>query len=271
MKNNGIKKLWNDGQPVINGWLSIANSFSAEIMAAQGYDSLTIDMQHGIVDYADAVTMFQAIQASGVTPLARVPWLDPAAIMKALDAGAYGIICPMINSRSQAEQLVSYMRYPPLGTRSFGPTRANFSAGEGYASEANHEILCIAMIETAEAMANLNEIATTPGLDALYIGPADLTLGVANGRLPPHFDREEPEMIDAIKTILAAAKQAGIKACLHCGTPEYATKAIAWGFNFTTINNDVRLLAGAAGASVSKTRELLGNSQAAVSQSDAGY
>ena len=118
MKQNSIKQLWKHNKPVINGWLSIANAFTAEIMAEQGYDSLTIDLQHGIVDYQAAVGMLQAMRASDVTPLARVPWLDPAAIMKALDAGAYGVICPMINTRAQAEELVSYMRYPPVGTRS---------------------------------------------------------------------------------------------------------------------------------------------------------
>ena len=112
MIKNKLKILWENGQPAVNGWLSIASPFSAEIMAAQGYDSLTVDIQHGIIDYADAVRMFQAMRASEVTPIARVPWLDPAAIMKVLDAGAYGVICPMIDSREEAERLVSYMRYP---------------------------------------------------------------------------------------------------------------------------------------------------------------
>ena len=258
MIKNGLKSLWAEGKPALNGWLSIASPFSAEIMAAQGYDSVTVDLQHGILDYSSAVPMFQAMRASGVTPMARVPWLDAGAIMKVLDAGAYGVICPMVNSRAEAEELVSYMRYPPKGTRSFGPTRANFSAGANYAAEANGEVLCLAMIETAEAMTNLEEIVTTPGLDGVYIGPADLTLGISNGSLPPGFDREEPEMIEAIKKILAAAKTAGIRACLHCGSPAYAAQAIGWGFDLTTLSNDVRLLAAAASSSVSQTRELLG-------------
>lgn len=250
----GVKNLWNSGQPVLNGWLSIGNSLTAEVMAAQGYDSITVDMQHGIIDYAAAVTMLQAIRASGVTPIVRVPWLDPAMIMQALDTGAYGIICPMINTREQAEQLVSYTRYPPHGTRSFGPTRAVFSAGSDYATEANDQVFCLAMIETAEAMSNLDEIASTPGLDGLYIGPADLTISVTDGRLPPGFDRQEDEMLEVIARILKAAQTAGIRACLHCGSPEYAANAIAQGFNLATLLNDVRLLAGAASASVSQAR-----------------
>lgn len=192
MTKNPLKRLWEDGKPAINGWCSIGNPFTAEIMAAQGYDSLTIDWQHGALDYSDLLPMFQAMKGGTATLMARVPWLDPAAIMKALDAGAMGIICPMINSRAEAEAFVSYMRYPPAGQRSFGPTRAAF-AMPGYSPAVNDEVLALAMIETAEGIANLEEIAATPGLDGLYIGPADLTLGTQNGRLAPGFDREEPE------------------------------------------------------------------------------
>ena len=127
--------------------------------------------------------MLQAMRASGVVPLARVPWLEPGIIMKVLDAGAYGVICPMVNTPEQAAEFVSYLRYPPLGQRSFGPTRANYSAGANYAAEANGEILGFAMIETAEAMANLDAIVATPGLDGIYVGPADLTLQPVAG--PP--------------------------------------------------------------------------------------
>ncbi|MCQ4630127.1 2,4-dihydroxyhept-2-ene-1,7-dioic acid aldolase [Shinella sp. CPCC 100929] len=257
MIKNGVKQRWAEGKPVINGWLSIGNSFSAEIMAGQGYDSLTIDMQHGIVGYDGTVPMLQAMRASGVTPLVRVPWLDPADIMKALDAGAYGVICPMINTRAEAERLVSYVRYPPAGVRSFGPSRALFSAGPGYAAEADDEIICLAMIETAQAYENLEDILATPGLDGVYIGPADLTLGLQGKRYAPGFDRREPEMIEAIKRILHAAHKAGKRAALHNGTPEYAAEAVGWGFDFITVSNDVRLLAAAADASVRKFRELV--------------
>ena len=271
MKQNSIKQLWKHNKPAINGWLSIANAFTAEIMAEQGYDSITIDLQHGIVDYQAAVGMLQAMRASDVTPLARVPWLDPAAIMKVLDAGAYGVICPMINTRTQAEELVSYMRYPPLGTRSFGPTRANFSAGADYGREANENVICFAMIETAEALRNVDDIAATPGLDGLYIGPADLTLGLTGTRYPTGFDREEPELIEAIQRILKAAHGAGIRAALHCGSPAYGAKAIGWGFDLVTISNDVRLLAGAAGASVAAVRKLLDERPRADEPRQSGY
>ena len=260
---NNLKTLWEEGRPTINGWLSIGNPFTAEIMAAQGYDSVTIDVQHGALDYGDVLPMFQAMRASGVTVMARTPWREPGIIMKLLDAGAYGMICPMVNTSEEAAEFVSFVRYPPMGQRSFGPTRVSFAAGANYAGEANDEILAFAMIETQDAFENVEAIAATPGLDGLYIGPADLTFSLAKGRLTPAFDREEEEMVAAIKRILAAAKAAGIKAALHCGTPDYAAKAIGWGFDMTTVSGDSRLLAGAAGASVKRFRELTGASAGA--------
>ena len=258
MVPNGIRALWSEGKAAINGWLSTDSPFVAEIMAAQGYDCLTIDLQHGFVGYDAARGMLQTMRASEVTPMVRVPWLDPADIMKALDAGAYGIICPMVNTREEAEKLVSYVRYPPHGVRSFGPTRVNFSAGADYGQHADAEVLCFAMIETAEAMRNLEAIVSTPGLDGVYIGPADLTLGLTGRTYPTGFDREEPEMIEAIKRVLQAAHNAGIRACLHNGSAAYAAKAVGWGFDLVTISNDVRLLAGAASASVAEARKLIG-------------
>lgn len=258
MTRNGIRACWANGKPVINGWLSIASPFIAEIMAAQDYDSITIDLQHGLVGYDHATTMLQAMRASRITPMVRVPWLSAGDIMKSLDAGAMGIICPMVNTRAEAEQFVSYMRYPPGGVRSFGPTRAVFAHGADYGQWANDEVLALAMIETADGMANLDDIVSTPGLDGVYIGPADLTLGLTGRRYPTGFDREEPEMVEAIQTILRKAHDAGIKAALHCGSPAYAARAIGWGFDLVTLLNDVRLLAAAAAQSIAAARKLLG-------------
>ncbi len=271
MIENRVKALWQAGKPVLNGWLSIANAFSAEIMAAQGYDAITVDMQHGVIDYQAAVGMFQAVRASSVVPFARVPWLDPAHVMKALDAGAYGVICPMVSTPEQAAQLVSYVRYPPQGSRSFGPTRANFSAGPNYASEANDQVVCLAMIETREAVEALEGIVATPGLDGVYIGPADLTMGLFGTRFAPGFDRQEPEMIEVIKRVAATAHKAGKRAGLHNGTPDYAAKAVDWGFDLVTVSNDVRMLAGAANASVARFRELTDKGTSAAAAAATGY
>ncbi len=266
MFTNRLKQLWAEGKPAINGWLSIGSPFVAEIMAAQGYDSVTIDIQHGALDYSAALPMLQAMRASDVTLLARVPWREPGIIMKALDAGAQGIICPMINSAAEAAEFASFMRYPPLGQRSYGPTRAAIAYG-GYGTAANGEVLAIAMIETREGIDNLDAIAATPGIDGIYVGPADLTLGTQQGRLAPGFDREEEEMIALIQGILAACKANGIRACLHCGTPEYAARAIGWGFDLTTVSGDSRLQASAASTSVSKWRELVGTAPASATES----
>jgi 4-hydroxy-2-oxoheptanedioate aldolase len=269
MFENKLKKHLAAGRPAINGWLSIGNPFTAEIMAAQGYDSVSIDIQHGALDYTSVLPMFQAMRASGVTPMARVPWREPGIIMKALDAGAQGIICPMINSAEEAAEFVSYMRYPPFGQRSFGPTRAAI-AYDGYGLAANEEVLALAMIETQNGVDNLEEIAATPGLDGIYIGPADLTIGTQEGRLPPGFDREEPEMIALIRKIQSVCAKNGIFACLHCGTPDYAAKAIGWGFNLTTVSGDSRLLAGAAASSVRQWRDAVESGLTHSAAPDAG-
>ena len=254
MTTNKLKKIWDKNNYALNGWVSINNPFSAEIMSRQNYDTLTIDMQHGLIDYSDLIGILQAITGSGVMPIVRVPWLDPAYIMKSLDAGAEGIICPMINNKQEAEQFVSFMKYPPLGNRSFGPTRQNVVNGTDYFKNANNNVLCIAMIETDEAMKNLNEIISTDGLDAVYIGPADLTLGTTQGRLPPGMDREEEEMIERIKNILSVSKKLGKRACLHCVKTSYAIQAIKWGFDLVTLNSDTRLLASSAADSINEFR-----------------
>ena len=178
MRENRLRTLWQADQAVVNGWLAIGNSFSAETMAHQGWDSLTIDMQHGVIDYAAMVTMLQAISTTDAVPVVRVPWLEPGIIMKSLDAGAYGIICPMVNTREDAQRLVSYTHYAPQGARSFGPVRALLYGGADYAAKANETVVAFAMIETAQALDNLDAILSVEGLDAIYIGPSDLSLAL---------------------------------------------------------------------------------------------
>lgn len=254
MFENKIKGMWKNGQPILNGWLSIGNPFTAEIMSVQGYDSLTVDLQHGAMDYGAMLNMLLALRNSGVTPLVRVPSLEPGIIMKAIDAGAQGIVCPLVNTPQQASEFVSYLRYPPYGQRSYGPTRAAFAYG-GYDLASSDNILALAMIETKQGVDNLEAIAATPGLNGLYIGPSDLTIGTQDGSLPPGFDRREPEMLEIIHRIMAVGKKHGLMTCLHCGESEYAAEAIRWGFDFTTVSGDTRLLAAAASLSVKTWRE----------------
>ncbi len=243
MRANGIRQKWDRGEAVINGWLGIPSAFSAELMAHQGWGSLTVDCQHGLIDYAMATHMLQAISTTDVTPMVRVPWCEPGIVMKMLDAGAYGIICPMINTRAEAEALVSYARYAPMGQRSFGPIRASVYGGSDYGSKANQEILIFAMTETAQAVANIEEIMSVEGLDGVYVGPADLSLSMG---FTPGMDPTEPKVVGAIDTIIDAGKKHGKHVGQHCGSPEYAKSLIAKGMDWVTLLGDGRLLTSAA-------------------------
>ena len=244
MRKNKLKKMFKEGKPIINGWLQIPSAFSAEVMAHQGWDSCTIDMQHGVIDYPNALNMLQAISTTETTPLARVNWNEPGQIMKILDAGCYGIICPMVSNRKEAENFVQACLYPSKGYRSFGPIRGLLYGGSDYAKHADNEILKLAMIETKEALEKLDEILDTPNLDGIYIGPADLSLAVGE---EPGFDR--PESTTAYKEILRileAAKKRNLLAGIHNGTAEYAHKMISKGFNLVTVGADQRFMSSGA-------------------------
>ncbi|MDL1862541.1 2,4-dihydroxyhept-2-ene-1,7-dioic acid aldolase [Betaproteobacteria bacterium PRO7] len=251
MRPNKLREIWKSGDAAVNGWLAIANSFSAETMAHQGWDSLTIDLQHGVVDYPAMVTMLQAISTTPTVPVVRVPWLEPGILMKALDAGAYGVICPMVNTRDDAARLIVYTHYAPRGTRSFGPIRALLYGGADYPQHANDTIVTFAMIETAQALDNLDAILSVEGLDAIYIGPSDLSLALG---AKPAFDDVEPKVAQAIDHILARAKGHGVVAGIHNGTPESALARIAKGFQFVTIGSDARLLAAGSQQILAKMR-----------------
>ena len=252
MRKNKLKKIFSEGKAVINGWLQIPNSFSAEVMAHQGWDSLTVDMQHGLIDYSNALPMMQTISTTNVTPLARVNWNEPGQIMKILDAGCYGVICPMVSNKEEAERFVQACMYPPKGYRSFGPIRGLIYGGSDYAEHANDEILKLAMIETEESLKKLDDIMSTPGVDGIYIGPADLSLAIGE---KPGFDKpENSKAYSEILRILEHAKKNNIFAGIHNGTPEYATKMIEKGFNFVTIASDLRALSAGAKSVVDKMK-----------------
>jgi 4-hydroxy-2-oxoheptanedioate aldolase len=252
MRPNRVREIWSKGGAVINGWCGIPSGFGAEVMAHMGWDSLVVDMQHGVIDYQTMVSMLQGISTTAVTPMCRVPWNDPAIIMKSLDAGSYGIICPMINTREECERFVQACRYAPKGYRSSGPIRASLYGGADYAEKANETILTFAMIETKQAVSNLDAILSTPELDAIYVGPSDLSLTYGYG---PGLDRAEDEMHKVITTIIEACKKHKIKAGIHTGSTAYAKKAIGMGFNFTTLLGDARLLTMAGTAVVKEMKE----------------
>ncbi|MBL8302062.1 MAG: 2,4-dihydroxyhept-2-ene-1,7-dioic acid aldolase [Ideonella sp.] len=240
MRPNRLRTLWQNDQAAVNGWLAIPNSFAAETMAHQGWDTLTIDMQHGVIDYQAMVTMLQAISTTPTVPIVRVPWLEPGIIMKSLDAGAYGVICPMVNTREDAQKLVAWTHYAPRGVRSFGPVRANLYAGADYPQHANDTIVAFAMIETAQALDNLDAILSVEGLDAIYIGPSDLSLSLG---CRPVFDDVDPKAAQAMDHIVERCKAHGVKAGVHNGRPDVAQARIAKGFRFVTVGSDARILA----------------------------
>ncbi|MFM9941640.1 MAG: HpcH/HpaI aldolase family protein [Hyphomicrobiaceae bacterium] len=251
MRKNNVRQIIKDGGNVINGWCAIPDSYAAEVYAHQGWDSVTIDLQHGPVDFQAALHMLQAISTTSAVPLCRVPWNDAAIIMKLLDAGSYGLICPMINTKEEAERFVSFGRYPPLGTRSMGPNRAVQYGGADYWQGANEEVILLAMIETRAGLKNLESILSVKGLDGVYVGPSDLSLAMGK---TPTLDPSDSEVIAAIAEIGKVVRAKGLIAGVHTDSPATARKRFAQGYNFTTLMNDARLLAVAAANIVKETR-----------------
>jgi 4-hydroxy-2-oxoheptanedioate aldolase len=242
MRENTVKTKWNAGQVTFGAWLSIPSSFSAEVMAHQGFDWLCVDMQHGVIDYQTAVTMLQAIGTTETIPIVRVPWNEPGIIGKLLDAGAYGVIIPMVNSRAEAEAAVRACRYAPLGSRSYGPTRAAYYGGSDYAANANDQIACIPMIETKTAVDDLEEILSVPGIDAVYVGPADLSLTLG---LRPAMDHDDESFQDARLKIANTCRERRIVAGIHASAA-LAPKHVEAGYLMITVSSDVGAMAGAA-------------------------
>ena len=238
MKNN-LFDIWAKNEASINAWLSIPNSFTAEAFGKMGWDSVTIDMQHGQNDYSTAIAMVQGLSNSNTVPMTRVPWNEPGIIMKMLDLGVQGIIAPMINTKEDCEKFVSYCYYPPIGQRSFGPMRAQVVYGSDYYQHANDNIVSLAMIETKQAVENLDAILSVPNLTGIYIGPADMSSSYG---LPPKFDVREDPVFSNIKMIAKKAKEKGKIAGIHNGSVKYMKEMMEYGFQFTTLLSDFRMM-----------------------------
>ncbi len=249
---NLLKRRWQSGKAAINAWLAIPSGFSAEVIARCGFDSVTVDIQHGVQDYLSMVQCFQAMAAHPVTPMVRVPWLEPGIIGKVLDAGAQGVICPMISTAEAAEALVQYAKYPPRGARSNGPIRITmYGEASDYQQTANDETLVLAMIETEEAVGNLDAILDVKGLAGVYIGPTDLAFSYGK---TPRLDHEDPFFLDIYAKIIAACNKRGLYAGIHTGGGAYAARMIKMGFRLATVSNDVGLMAMAAKAQIAEAR-----------------
>ena len=240
MRPNRLRQIWRDGGAAVNGWLQLPHGFAAEVMAAQGWDSLTVDLQHGPLDYDVALTLLQALSYSEVTPLARVPWNEPGIIMKMLDAGCYGIICPMVNTAEQARQFVAACRYPPAGMRGVaGGTRATrFARVKDYAKRAHEEICVLVQVENQQGLDNLEKIAAVEGVDGVFIGPADLhaSLGYPGETNNPKI---MPVIDDALRRIRKAGKAPGILT----GVEADARRWLECGGLFVAVGADTSVLA----------------------------
>jgi 4-hydroxy-2-oxoheptanedioate aldolase len=255
MRPNTALAKWRAGQQTVGGWLSLSNAHSAESMAHAGFDWVVVDLQHGLLDYSDLRTMLPAISTSGTTPLVRVSANNPAEIMKALDAGALGVIVPMVNNRAEAEAAVAATKYPPAGSRSFGPIRAALYGGVGYAAEANDQIACIVMVETREGIEKVEEIAATPGLGGIYIGPSDLALALG---LPPKGDTDNALHLETVGKILAACRKHKVPAGIHTSGLAWTQKRLAAGFDFVTLGSDIGFMMQAATADLAAARGTIG-------------
>ena len=230
---NALKDKWAKGEPTLGLWATLDSVLATETMARSGFDYVCVDNQHGINDYVGTVGHLQAIDAGEATPVVRVPWNEPGVIGKMLDAGAEGIIVPMVNSVEEAQAAVRACRYAPAGARSFGPVRASLRDPDYYA-RANADIACIPMIETVQAVAAIDDILGVPGIDAVYVGPADLsvTLGLAPGN-----NDDAPAFIEALETIVAACRRHDVVAGIHA-SPALTPRRVEMGFSMVTVSAD---------------------------------
>lgn len=251
MRPNTLRATWAKGEAVVSAWLSIPSSYAAELMAHQGFDAVIVDLQHGMVGFETAVTMLQAISTTATVPMARVSGNDPALVMQLLDAGAYGIICPMISSAEEAEKFVAACRYPPRGNRSFGPARGVLYGGPDYFTHADREVVVMAMIETREGLDALDAILAVPGLDGIFIGPNDLALALGAA---PRSESDDEVVVHAIAGVLARTRAAGKAAGIFCSGGDAAAARIAEGFSLVIPGNDAAMLALAAHDALAKAR-----------------
>lgn len=254
----GVKQtaeLLQAGDKAIGIFISTDGLVTTEAVARAGYDFLLIDMQHGAANPATLLGQIQAASLGGATPWVRIPWNDPAAAMRALDCGAHGIVCPMIETVADVERFVGACRYPPVGYRSFGPFRAMMADGgprEGFEARCNEGMLTIAMIETAKALENVEAIARVPHLSGIYIGPSDLGSVLGCGAMAVPVD---PKVHAAFDRVVAAANAAGIPAGVHCGDVAMSRAMLARGFRFVTLSTDLMMVSAAAKAGLEAVRK----------------
>lgn len=236
---NRMRQMWAEGRPTVGGWSTLGSAFATEIMATAGFDYVCVDLQHGLSDFDSLGNMLTAAARTGVTTLVRVPFNFTPFMGEALDAGADGVIIPMVNSREEAERAVRGAKYAPMGVRSFGPVRSSLFTGGATPDEVNAETLCLVMVETREAVERIDEICSTPGIDGIYIGAADLAISY---ELPPYGDPAPEALARALERIKAACAAHGLPVGTHAGSGEHAHRCLDDGYQMVTVATDASLL-----------------------------
>jgi 4-hydroxy-2-oxoheptanedioate aldolase len=244
-----LRTLWASGGQAYGAWCSIPDSFSAEVLGRTGFDWACVDLQHGLADAGSQVAMMQALSATGTPTFVRVPWNEPAPIMRALDLGGVGVIVPMIETAADAAKAVRACRYAPAGIRSYGPTRAALVSGEPPTDEVNRDVICAVMIETPGAIGALDDIAAMPGVDVLFVGPADLRVALGAPSV------SDPEFVRQLSRIAERAREHGVVAGIFCPTVEAAITWRELGYAMLALSSDVRLLRSAAAEALARVRD----------------
>ena len=252
MTTDPVRARWSAGEAAFAAWLLLESPAGAEIVASAGFDAAVIDLQHGHATLEDLPHLVAAIKRTPALPFIRASWNAPAELMRALDLGVRGVICPMVGSRTEAEAFVAACRYPPAGTRSYGPLHAAFGQGREQTDAADAAVLLFAMIETADGLENIDEIAATPRLDGLLVGPSDLSLAMG---LETFADLTDPALLVTLDTIVDAAKRHGIQPGIHAPSPPRAAEMAARGFRFVSCAVDADLLGEAAATALRATRD----------------
>lgn len=251
MGPDGVRARWAAGETAFAAWLSLESPAAAAAVASAGFDAVVVDLQHGHATLADLPGLSATLGNSPAVLFVRSAWNHPADLMRSLDLGFRGVICPMVGSGAEAEAFVGACRYPPVGTRSYGPIQAAFGRGRDHTRAAEDATLLFAMIETAKGLANLDEIASTPGLDGLFVGPADLSLGTG---LDSFADLTDPPLLAALDSVIAVALDHDLVPGIHAPSPPDAAAMARRGFRFVSCAVDEELLRNAADAALRDTR-----------------
>lgn len=244
MRANHVKRRLVAGEPSVGTWLALPSPEGAEYLSALGFDWLVVDTEHNPIDIRTLAHMFAAMAHSHVAPMVRIPWNSPENFKRVLDAGAWGVVVPMVNSRAEAEQAAWAMRYPLMGGRSVGGGRHGLSFGataEQYYQNANAELLLVVQIEHIEGVEHADEILSVPGVDACFIGPNDLAASMGIGLGIP-LESDQPQVVEAIEHVRQTCNRHGVASGIHCSNAAGVRQRIAEGFQFLAMASDLRYM-----------------------------